>query len=199
MSRPDNPRVASAQVHPLLINRWSPRSFASDPLSDGEIASLFEGARWSPSSFNGQPWLFLYETDGPDRPVFDSILMPRNRQWAAKAPLLGFIFANTRTPDGREPRTAQFDTGAAWMALALQAQALGIYTHAMGGIDREAAHGLLGVSAERHTVICAFAAGRLGPRDALPDELRERERPSDRKSLAEIAHKGILDGSAGSL
>ena len=78
MSRPDNPRVASAQVHPLLIDRWSPRSFSPDPLSDDEIASLFEGARWSPSSFNGQPWLFLYETDGADRPVFDSILMPRN-------------------------------------------------------------------------------------------------------------------------
>ena len=69
MSRADNPRVASAQVHPLLIDRWSPRSFAPDPLSDDEIASLFEGARWSPSSFNGQPWLFLYETDGADRPV----------------------------------------------------------------------------------------------------------------------------------
>ena len=70
-----------------------------------------------------QPWLFLYETDGPDRTLFDSVLMPRNRAWASKAPLVGFIFANTRTPDGREPRTAQFDTGAAWMALTLQLRA----------------------------------------------------------------------------
>ena len=197
MSSTPNPnaRVASAQVHPLLINRWSPRSFAPDRLSAEEIASLFEGARWSPSSFNGQPWLFLYETDGPDRPVFDSVLMPRNRQWAAKAPLLGFIFANTRTPDGREPRTAQFDTGAAWMALALQAQALGIYTHAMAGIDRDAAHEKLGVGTEHYTVMCAFAAGRLGPRESLPPELREREQPSSRKSLGEIAHRGLLSQS----
>ena len=89
--------------------------------------------------------------------------MPRNRAWASKAPLVGFIFANTRTPDGREPRTAQFDTGAAWMALTLQARLLGIYTHAMAGIDRDAAHATLGVDAEQYTVMCGFAAGRIGP------------------------------------
>ena len=185
-------RVASAAVEELIIGRWSPRSFSADPLSDAEIASLFEGARWAPSSFNGQPWLFLYETDGPDRPVFDSVLMPRNRAWASKAPLVGFIFANTRTPEGREPRTAQFDTGAAWMALALQARALGIYTHAMAGIDLQAAYDQLGVDAERYTVMCGFAAGRIGPRAALPDELREREQPNGRKPIGDIAHRGIL-------
>ena len=66
----------------------------------------------------------------------------------------------------------------------------------MAGIDRDAAHERLGVSAERYTVMCAFAAGRLGPRDALPAELRERERPSDRKSLDEIAHRGTLEALA---
>ena len=187
-------RVASAAVEELIIGRWSPRSFSSDPLGDAEVASLFEGARWAPSSFNGQPWLFLYETDGPDRPLFDSILMPRNRAWASKAPLVGFIFANTRLPDGREPRTAQFDTGAAWMALALQARALGLYTHAMAGIDLQAAYDRLGVDAERYTVMCGFAAGRLGPRDALPGELREREQPNDRKPIGDIAHRGVLRG-----
>ena len=192
MSQAANPRVPSAQVDPLFIDRWSPRSFSAEPLSDAEVASLFEGARWSPSSFNGQPWLFLYETDGPDRPLFDSVLMPRNRAWAAKAPLVGFIFANTRTPDGREPRTAQFDTGAAWMALTLQARLLGIYTHAMAGIDRDAAHEKLGVDTRHYTVMCGFAAGRIGPREALPPELQQREQPSDRKPLAEIAHRGAL-------
>jgi nitroreductase len=187
-------RVASAPVEGLIIGRWSPRSFSSEPLSDSEVASLFEGARWAPSSFNRQPWLFLYETDGPDRPLFDSVLMPGNRAWAEKAPLVGFIYANTRTPDGREPRTAQFDTGAAWMALALQARALGLYTHAMAGIDMQAAHDRLGVDAEHYTVMCGFAAGRIGPPDALPGELREREQPNDRKPLADIAHRGILRG-----
>lgn len=195
MSQTSTPRAAAAQVDPLFIDRWSPRSFAAEPLTDSEIASMFEGARWTPSSFNGQPWLFLYETDGPARPLFDSVLMPGNRLWASKAPLVGFIYANTRLPDGREPRTAQFDTGAAWMALALQARLLGIYTHAMAGIDRGAAHAKLGVDAEHYTVMCGFAAGRIGPRAALPAELQQREQPSDRKPLAEIAHKGAFGAS----
>lgn len=192
MGQPANPRVAAAQVDRLFIDRWSPRSFAAEPLSEADIASMFEGARWTPSSFNGQPWLFLYETDGPDRALFDAVLMPRNRAWASKAPLVGFIFANTKLPDGREVRTAPFDTGAAWMALTLQARLLGIYTHAMAGIDRDAAHAKLGVDAERYTVMCGFAAGRIGPRAALPAELQQREQPSDRKPLAEIAHQGAL-------
>lgn len=194
MSQPSNSRVAAANVDPLFIDRWSPRSFAAEPLSAADVASMFEGARWSPSSFNGQPWLFLYETDGPDRALFDSVLMPRNRAWASRAPLVGFIFANTRLPDGREVRTAPFDTGAAWMALALQARLLGIYTHAMAGIDRDAAHTKLGVDSQYYTVMCGFAAGRIGPREALPAELQQREQPSDRKPLAEVARQGVLRG-----
>lgn len=187
-----NPRVPSAEVNPLFVDRWSPRSFSDEPLTDSEVASIFEGARWSPSSFNRQPWLFVYETDGPDREVFDSILMPGNQVWATRAPLIGFIFANTKTPEGRRPRTSQFDTGAAWMALALQARSMGIYTHGMAGIDNDAAYEKLGVSSEYYTVMCGFVAGRIGPREALPSDLQERESPNDRKPLSEISHKGIL-------
>ncbi len=192
MTQLDNPRIASAKVDQLFIDRWSPRSFSDEKLGEGEIASLFEAARWSPSSYNRQPWLFVYETDGPDRPIFDSILMPGNQIWAARAPLIGYIFANTKTPEGRHPRTAQFDTGAAWMSLALQARSLGIFTHGMAGIDNEAAHAKLGVSDEFYTVMCAFVAGRIGPREDLPDELQERESPNDRNPISDIAHKGVM-------
>ncbi len=193
MTNTTNPRVATARVDAQFIDRWSPRSFAPEPLTAAEIASLFEAARWAPSSSNLQPWLFLYETDGPDRPVFDAILKPGNRVWAAQAPLLAFLFARIRTEDGREPRTAQFDAGAAWMSLALQAHTMGISTHAMAGIDVDAAHAKLGVDAEHHAAMCAFAAGRIGPRAALPPELQAREQPrDDRRALAEIARRGIL-------
>ena len=192
MTPTENPRIASADVDPLFINRWSPRSFSDEQLTNAEIASIFEGARWSPSSFNRQPWLFVYETDGPDRETFDSILMPGNQLWACKAPLIGFIFAETKTQEGRRPRTSQFDTGAAWMALALQARSLGIYTHGMAGIDYDAVHEKLGVSDEYYTAMCGFVAGRIGPREALPEDLQERESPNDRKPLNEIAHKGVM-------
>ena len=183
-------RVAEAEVSRLFVDRWSPRSFAETTLTESEIASMFEGARWSPSSFNRQPWLFVYETDGPDREVFNSILMPGNQLWAGSAPLLGFIFANTVAEDGRPIRTAEFDTGAAWMGLALSAASLGIYTHGMAGIDRDAAHSELGVPTDTWTVMCGFVAGRIGPCDNLPDELREREGPSDRKAQSEFVRKG---------
>ncbi len=192
MTPTENPRIASADVDPLFINRWSPRSFSDEQLTDAEIASIFEGARWSPSSFNRQPWLFVYETDGPDRETFDSILMPGNQLWASKAPLIGFIFAETKTQEGRRPRTSQFDTGAAWMALALQARSLGIYTHGMAGIDYDSVHEKLVVSDEYYTAMCGFVAGRIGPREALPEDLQERESPNDRKPLKEIAHKGVM-------
>ena len=187
-----NPRVASADVAPLFIDRWSPRSFSSEPLTENEIASIFEGARWSPSSFNRQPWLFVYETAGPDRSIFDSVLMPGNQVWATKAPLIGYIFANTKTPEGRRPRTSEFDTGAAWMALALQARSLGLYTHAMAGIDHDAVYEKLGVSDEFYTAMCGFVVGRIGPRESLPEDLRERESPNDRKPVSDIAHKGVM-------
>ena len=192
MTPTENPRIASADVDPLFINRWSPRSFSDEQLTDAEIASIFEGARWSPSSFNRQPWLFVYETDGPDRETFDSILMPGNQLWASKAPLIGFIFAETKTQEGRRPRTSQFDTGAAWMALALQARSLGIYTHGMAGIDYDSVHEKLGVSDEYYTAMCGFVAGRIGPREALPEDLQERESPNDREPISEIAHKGVM-------
>ena len=93
-----NPRVATARVDAQFIDRWSLRSFAPEPLTAAEIASLFEAARWAPSSSNLQPWLFLYETDGPDRPVFDSILKPGNRVWAAQAPLPALSAPSTPRP-----------------------------------------------------------------------------------------------------
>ena len=183
-------RIAEAPVEHLFIDRWSPRSFADTALTDDEISTMFEGARWAPSSFNRQPWLFVYETDGPDRALFNSILFDRNQLWASKAPLLGFIFARTVDDDGRELRTAEFDTGAAWMGLALSAATLGIYTHGMAGIDRDAAHVKLGVPSENWKVMCGFAAGRIGPKDALPAEMQAVEAPSGRNSQLVFVRKG---------
>ena len=183
-------RTPEADIERLFIDRWSPRSLSPTPLTDDEIATMFEGARWAPSSFNRQPWLFVYETDGADREIFNSILYDRNRMWAGKAPLLGFIFAQTIDDQGRELRTSQFDTGAAWMGLALSAATLGIYTHGMAGIDREAAHEKLGVPTENWKVMCGFAAGRIGPKEALPDEMQQMESPSDRKSQSEFTRRG---------
>ena len=93
MKKTVNNRQPDADIAPLFTERWSTRAFSSEPLTSEEIKKLFEAARWAPSSGNSQPWMVLYETDGPDREVFNSILLPGNQKWASGVPLLGFFFA----------------------------------------------------------------------------------------------------------
>ncbi|MFN3577131.1 MAG: nitroreductase family protein, partial [Tabrizicola sp.] len=86
-------------------------------------------------------------------------------------------------------RTAGFDTGAAWMSLALQAHAMGLVAHAMGGFDRDRLAEAVGLPAG-HTLHCVVAVGEQGPADALPDHLAAREKPSARKPIAAISSHG---------
>ena len=82
-----NLREASAPVEPMFVERWSSRSFADVPLTDDQIASLFEAAHWAPSSSNRPPWVLVYATDGPDRERFSSVLNEGNARWGPKAPI----------------------------------------------------------------------------------------------------------------
>lgn len=184
---------ANEHVDPLFLARWSPRAFADEPVAEDELEALFEAARWAPSSYNEQPWRFVYATSDEDRERFAEALLEANRSWAADAPVLAFVLTKTTFDlDGRENPHAAFDAGAAWMSLALQARRLGLATHAMGGIDYEQAAEIVGAD-EEHRVLCAVAIGHPAPPETLPDELAEEDRsPSDRKPLDEIAHEGTL-------
>ncbi|MEM9983930.1 MAG: nitroreductase family protein [Bacteroidota bacterium] len=123
-------------------NRWSPYDFEPHrPIPDEHIKQLFEAARWAPSSFNAQPWRYLYAHQG--EPGFDRIfklLMPGNQTWAKDASLLILSLAKLSL-DSRPGRNgaAAYDTGAANLALVLQATSLGLHVHQMGGFDRQAA------------------------------------------------------------
>jgi nitroreductase len=85
--------------------------------------------------FIRQPWRFVYATDGENRKKFNSVLYDSNAMWAPKAPMLILVFAETKNEEGSNIRTGMFDTGAAWMSLALQAYRMGLNSRAMGGID----------------------------------------------------------------
>ncbi len=186
-----NPRTPEAEVDSMFTDRWSPRSMLSDPLSSEQIAALFEAARWTPSCYNEQPWLFLYATDAADRERFASALVERNRLWAGSAPLLIFVVTRLNfIGTGQPNRHAAFDAGAAWMALALQARRLGLYAHAMAGFSRKKAFEVLGVSADEFDIIAAVAVGRRGSAEQLPEELAVIEKPNERKRPSEVAHKG---------
>ena len=184
-------RRAESEVDPLFIERWSRRSLTGRPLSDQQIATLFEAARWAPSANNLQPWLFVYARTPEMLERARMLLKETNQRWAARAPLLVFVFAQKRNPATGAPiRTAQFDTGAAWQSLVLQAHRLGLSTRAMGGIYHERTYGLFDVPADQYESMAAIAVGYPGERELLPSELHDREQPTSRKSAREFAFEG---------
>lgn len=184
-------RTPAAAVDPLFIERWSPRAFASTPVPQATLDALFEAARWAPSCFNDQPWLFVYANDDESLARFRPLLNEWNQSWASTAPVLGFIFARkTFRKNGNPNRWGGFDAGAAWMSLALQARMRGLYTHAMAGVDFDAVYPALGVPADEYEAICAFVVGEQGDVATLPTEIAAQEAPNGRVALTEIARKG---------
>ena len=184
-------RQPNAAVDLLFVDRWSPRAFAPDPVPRDTLMQLFEAARWAPSAMNEQPARFLYADTPETLDLFRPLLMPANRVWADRAPVLAFVLSKRKYDHNDRPnRTYQFDAGAAWMSLALQARMLGLYTHGMAGIHVEEAYDALNVSKDDYEIIAAVAIGQMGDASKLPDKVREREVPSGRKALADIAIAG---------
>ena len=188
-----NQRVAEAAIDDLFMKRWSPRAFADRPVSPEILKSLFEAARWSPSCFNEQPWLFLYAVTEKDRQKFLSLLSEKNQSWARTAPVLAFIFAKRHFDlNGKPNDWAAFDCGAAWMSLTLQARLHGLYTHGMAGYNRGSIYRELGVDREKYEAIAAIALGYIGDPSVLNESQRRSERPNNRKPLSRVAHEGPL-------
>ncbi|MFW5887994.1 MAG: nitroreductase family protein, partial [Bacteriovoracia bacterium] len=110
-----------------FLDRWSPRSFAKEPIFQETLDTLFEAARWAPSCYNDQPWTFLYANEENDLEVFRSLLVEKNQKWANNAPVLSFLIARKNFAFNDRPNNwAVFDCGAAWMSLALQANTMGL-------------------------------------------------------------------------
>jgi nitroreductase len=174
----------------MFVERWSSKAFTDDRLSEQQIDVLFEAAHWAPSSSNRQPWLFVYATDGPDRVRFNSVLNEGNTLWATRASMLVLVFARVVDEEGSSIRTAHFDTGAAWMSLALQANRMGLNTRAMGGIDLDAAYTAAGVPREEFQTICAIAVGVPGTLDDIDPDIANGNIANDRNPINEIAFPG---------
>ena len=187
-------RKAEHGVDELFLDRWSPRAMSGESVSEEELMSLFEAARWAPSSFNNQPWRILYaRRDTEHWPVFLGLLVEGNRIWAKDAgALLLFVSKETFDHNGEPYPTHSFDTGAAWENLALQATLNGLVTHGMQGFDYERARSELNIP-EGFRVEAMIAVGRPGDPARLPERLREREAPSGRKPLSEITCEGAFN------
>lgn len=175
-------RTATHPVDSLFLERWSPRAFSPEPISEQTLQTIFEAARWSPSCYNEQPWRFVYATSREGRELLGTALAESNRRWALDAPVLAFVFAKRSfTHNGKPNRWAAFDSGAAWASLTFQARMLGIYTHAMAGFDEGAAYDVCRMSRDEFEALAAIAIGRRAEPATLPDDLQSREEPSSRK------------------
>ena len=188
-----NERIPEAEVDAVFTDRWSPRSFVDEPLSESQVAALFEAARWAPSCFNDQPWHFRYAVSVEDRRLFATALVEKNREWAQHAPMLLFVLARKDFgATGKPNRHAVFDAGAAWMSLALQARRLGLYSHGMAGFSVEKAAEVMNVSLDDHEIMAAVAVGKRGEPGTLPEDMVPGEKPNGRKPLAEVAGEGAM-------
>jgi nitroreductase len=184
-------RKADHPIHPLFIDRWSPRAMSGEPITQGELAVLFEAARWAPSAGNTFPWRILYaHRDTEHWPLFFELLVERNKAWCRNAAvLLVFISRLTNEQTGRPLKTHSYDTGAAWENLALQGTISGLVVHGMAGFDYAGAKTTLNVP-DDFQVEAMAAVGRPGPITMLPEDFQARESPNTRRPIGEVTFEG---------
>jgi nitroreductase len=181
-------QFSADRVLPVLLERWSPRAFADRDVAAADLKTIFEAARWAPSSYNEQPWRFFVGHRGSE--TYSKILgalVPFNQDWAKGAPVLVLGLARTRFSHNDTPNNyAAHDLGAAMALMAVQATVLGLAAHQMAGFDWAKAR-------EAFAIPDAFAMGSvmaIGYRGELTDMEEkfqaQEQAPRSRKPLSEI-------------
>jgi nitroreductase len=185
----------SVLIHPILADRWSPRSF--DPtalISTEDMTALLEAARWAPSSYNFQPWRFIISRQGDE--TFQKIceaISGFNQVWAPNASALVAVVVEQKTEGHIYPPIALFDTGLAVAQLTVEAHHRGFVVHQMIGFDKERMNKSFDISGQRDCIVI-LAIGRQGPPENLPEgQAREREvLPRERSPLSDLIISGDL-------
>lgn len=170
-------------IDELIEKRFSPRSFSSQPVSKEDLYQLFEAARHAPSSYNEQPWRFIYATKD-NQEAYGNLLAclnESNQSWAKEAPALMLSVAKTTfTKNSKRNPHAWHDTGMAIAFLSFKAMELDLYIRQMAGFYPDKARALLNIPEDYEPVAMA-ALGYLG-------EEENPEKP--RKPVEEIAFEG---------
>ncbi|MCO6436233.1 MAG: nitroreductase family protein [Phycisphaerae bacterium] len=197
MSKLPDPREFRKTDYPIekiLWHRWSPRAMTGEPIDDHDLMTLFEAARWAPSTYNEQEWRFLYaKRDTEHFGTFFGLLMEANQVWCEKAAVLLVVLSHKVFMRNGHPNPVHtFDTGAAFENLALQGTAMGLVVHGMAGFDYDRAKKELNVP-DDFKVEAMVAIGRPGDPADLPENLREREQPTGRNPIKKFVREGKFD------
>jgi len=192
-----NARVADHPIDPQFINRWSPRAYANDEITEQDLLTILEAARWAPSSYNSQPWRFVFARRGtPHWTRLLGLLNDFNRSWAETASALVIVLSKTTfaapgTTEEKPSPTHSFDAGSAWGYLALQASLSGWHAHGMAGFDKEKARSELAIP-ENFAIEAAISIGKIGDKAMLPAGLQAKEAPSPRLPLSALVSEGTF-------
>jgi nitroreductase len=188
------PANADYPIHDLIRERWSPRAFDDRPVERAQLLSLFEAARWAPSSGNEQPWRFVVAERHSDPAAFDRLIAALNESnqiWARLAPVVGFSVASMiweRT--GRPNRHAWHDVGLSMSMLLVEATSHGLFVHQMAGYDAQMAREACAIP-EGFDPVAAFVIGYPGPIERLDERNRGRETaPRTRRPVSQSAFQG---------
>ncbi len=185
-----NNRTTKYPIEDMFLERYSPRAMSGESISKDELMTLFDAARFAPSSMNAQPWRFIYAMNKtPDFEKFLSFLMDGNKIWCTKASALVVVISKKNFDNGSPSVTHSFDTGSAWENLALQALKMNLVSHGMSGIHYDLIKEKLAIP-DDYAVEMMIAIGKHGKIKDLPEPLRARETPNDRKPLEEIIFEG---------
>ncbi|MFO0809659.1 MAG: nitroreductase family protein [Gemmataceae bacterium] len=187
-------------VHELIVRRWSPYAFADQPVSDADLRSLFEAARWAASSYNEQPWRYIVATKA-NATEFErllSCLVESNQAWAKAAPVLAIGCTSLTFALNGKPNAAAFhDLGLASANLTIEATARGLFVHQMIGILPDKAREVYRIP-EGVEPKTALAIGYAADPATLPEKLKQRETaPRGRKPLAEFVFGGEWGKTSG--
>lgn len=195
----ENPAINDRKIYPLIAQRWSPLAFDSKLVETEKLAQLFEAARWSASCFNDQPWTFMVATkdDTANYQKLLDCLVPANVIWAQVAPVLGLVIAQKNFKRNGNPNGwGEYDAGQAAANLVLQATALNLVAHQMGGFDAAKAIATFNIP-ETAKPIAAIAIGYAGETSNLPPDLQARENaPRTRHPLSSFVFTGEWGNSA---
>ena len=176
----EKPAKTAQPIAKLLTDRWSPRAFTPErEITNEELVSLAEAARWAPSCFGAQPWSFIFcprhaQPESWEKAL--ACLAEPNQAWAQNASLLIASVGQKNFPHNDKPnRHHLYDTGAAAMSLVLQAEQLGLRAHQMGGFNPEAVIKSFNVP-QGWDPISMIAVGKQADADVLPEgQAREGE------------------------
>lgn len=189
------PAITQVAIDQTIANRWSGRAYdAAKPVTHEQVLAMLEAARWAPSCFGDQPWRFIVWNKSEDaagwQQAFDC-LVPGNQGWAKDAQVLVLVCADTLFGHNQKPnRFAQYDTGAAAENLCLQATALGLMAHQMGGYDADLAREKFKVP-QQYTLMAMLTVGYPADINTLSGEALQRETAArSRKPLSELFFTG---------